>query len=150
LVDLLDDLQWKPSEVDLISGSGSGYKNEDDIEITALRRVLGSRQEDLTQRKVTDDDHLDLSGAQKVAVNSLKGNLGHLGIASGIAELALTLKAASQGKMLGTANLKKPMVDDINFVLNGTPRDQNIDKIVKLSYGHGMNCAAVAFQKYVE
>mmetsp|Transcript_48005 Transcript_48005/g.35209 ORF Transcript_48005/g.35209 Transcript_48005/m.35209 type:complete len:159 (-) Transcript_48005:286-762(-) len=61
MVEVMDELGWGVEDLDLINGSGSGYKNEDDIEVSALRHFLGSSREDFAQGRAALEENLNMS-----------------------------------------------------------------------------------------
>jgi len=67
---------------------------------------------------------------------------------SGIGESVLVAKSMQEGKIQGTANLRNPIHSDLNLIPDGQTLSKPIDKAIKLSFGHGINVAGVAFKKY--
>lgn len=81
----LEDAGVSPAEVGLISAHATATEHGDIAEGTAIAEVFG----------------------KYVAVNSLKGYMGHVMSASGAVELIACLYAAKEGRVPGTRNLKK-------------------------------------------
>lgn len=83
----------EPSSIDYIEGHGTATALGDPIEIAALNRVYGPS--------------LKAAGTE-CALGSVKGNVGHLDAAAGVAGLIKTLLAMRHGRLPATANFTKP------------------------------------------
>jgi acyl transferase domain-containing protein len=79
-----------PSEVDYLEAHGTGTALGDTIEIAALQQVFDSAKD------------------AKLAIGSVKPNLGHLDRAAGVAGLIKTALALSNGEIPPTINFEQP------------------------------------------
>ena len=129
--------------MDLINASGTSFPHEDTVELSALKKVFGSKKEDVLAGKISDQ--LDIKKAGLPMITSNKGNLGNLGIASGLTELVFAVQSMLEGKVSGTGNLKESRDQDLNILKDGEIIEKkDINKILKLSFGQGITSAAIA------
>lgn len=86
----------EPGEVDLIEAHGTGTRIGDPIEFSALDAVHGRAAAD-----------------RRIGLTSLKGSVGHLGAAAGLAGLARAALAVRHGVMPATLNFRElnPQID---------------------------------------
>ncbi|MDL2285768.1 beta-ketoacyl-[acyl-carrier-protein] synthase family protein [Desulfovibrio sp. OttesenSCG-928-F07] len=111
----LIDAGLKPADISLVNAHATSTEHGDIAEGNAIAQLFGN----------------------KIAVNSLKGYMGHTMAASGAVELIATLKAAKRGKALGTRNLTSldPRCGDINVFAASTAFGG--DLMLKNSFGLG-------------
>jgi 3-oxoacyl-[acyl-carrier-protein] synthase II len=125
----LRSAELSSEDVDYISAHGTGTPTNDRLETIAVKRVFGSR-------------------AQQVPVSSIKSMLGHtMGAASAIEALACALTIA-EGSIPPTVNLFHPDPEcDLDFVpLIG--RKQRVDVALNNAYAFGGNNSSVVFSRY--
>jgi 3-oxoacyl-[acyl-carrier-protein] synthase II len=127
----LDDARMRPETVDFISAHGTATKRNDPAEVKAIRTVFG--------------DHAD-----RIAVSSSKGALGHLlagaaGVAFVLASLAVRLDMVPP-----TANLETPDPQcDLDFV-PGIGRERRVRAALVNSFAFGGQNACVVLEKFAE
>jgi 3-oxoacyl-[acyl-carrier-protein] synthase II len=78
-----------PERVDYVNAHGSGTKHNDEVEVAALRAVLGAR-------------------TSRVPVSSSKSQLGHCLAAAGALEAVVTVIALARGLVPATVTLRTP------------------------------------------
>ena len=79
----------KPSQVTMVEGHGTGTPVGDKVELTALKNVFDGRKE-------------------KVAVGSIKSNIGHLKAVAGMAGLMKTILALKHKTLPQSINVENP------------------------------------------
>jgi len=114
----LADAKANPEEVDYVNAHGTGTDLNDRIETTALRRAFGP-------------------SADRLAVSSSKGVLGHSLGAAGALELAATALAIRQQTIPPTANFEETDPDcNLDFVPN-VARDAPVRTAMSSSFAFG-------------
>ncbi|OXS30142.1 MAG: hypothetical protein BCS36_06625 [Desulfovibrio sp. MES5] len=83
----------EPQDVDFIEGHGTATPLGDPIEVAALKKAYGSRHDGLQH---------------PIMLGSLKGNIGHLDAAAGLASFAKAALCLRHAKVPGTANFITP------------------------------------------
>jgi len=114
----LADAKANPEEVDYVNAHGTGTDLNDRIETTALRKAFGP-------------------SADRLAVSSSKGVLGHSLGAAGALELAATALAIRQQTIPPTANFEETDPDcNLDFVPN-VARDAPVRTAMSSSFAFG-------------
>ncbi len=115
----LDAAGVRPAFVDYVNAHGSGTRQNDAVEVAALRAVFGER-------------------LARVPVSSSKAQLGHCLGAAGALEAIVTVLALDDGILPPTANLRSPDPAWADLDLVPTPgRRARLDVAVTSSYGFG-------------
>ena len=114
----LTDAKVNPEEVDYVNAHGTGTLLNDKGETVALRKTFGG-------------------SAERLAVSSSKGVLGHSLGAAGALELAATALALHHQTIPPTANFQEADPDcDLDYVPN-TARNAPIEKALSSSFAFG-------------
>lgn len=114
----LVDAKTNPQDIDYVNAHGTGTALNDRIETIALRKAFGA-------------------SAERLAVSSSKGVLGHSLGAAGALELAATALALHHQIIPPTANFEEPDPDcDLDFVPN-TARNAPIGQAMSSSFAFG-------------
>jgi 3-oxoacyl-[acyl-carrier-protein] synthase II len=113
-----------PDDVDYINAHGTGTPLNDPAECKAIHAALGAH-------------------AERVAVSSIKGAIGHLMAASGAIELAACLLAFERDLLPGTANHRDRDPDCNVDVIGAEPRRARVDHVLSNSFGFGGQNASV-------
>jgi 3-oxoacyl-[acyl-carrier-protein] synthase II len=116
------------STIGYINAHGTGTPLNDPAECKSIHGALG--------------DH-----ANRVAVSSIKGAVGHLMAASGAIEIAASLLAFKQDVLPGTANHKNRDPECNVDVIGETPRDRRVDALLSSSFGFGGQNASVVLAR---
>lgn len=118
-----------PSDIDYINAHGTSTPMGDEIEIKAIKRLLGD-------------------AANKVMVSSTKSSIGHLLGAAGAVEAIYSLKAIQDGIAPPTLNLDNPSegVADMDLVPNKAKK-KNITVALSNSFGFGGTNACLIFKR---
>jgi 3-oxoacyl-[acyl-carrier-protein] synthase II len=114
-----------PEAVGYINAHGTGTPLNDPAEVKAIRGALGAH-------------------AERVAVSSIKGAVGHLMAASGAIELAASLLAFERDLLPGTANLMERDPECDLDIIGPTPRPARVDVVLSNSFGFGGQNVTVA------
>jgi 3-oxoacyl-[acyl-carrier-protein] synthase II len=120
----LDDAGLDPTAVGFVSAHGTGTPYNDAMEAAALRRVFG---------------------AHRVAVDSIKGAIGHTLGAAGAFEVVLCTEVLATGLIPPTAGLEEvdPACAGLDLV-QGAARAERVDVALSTSSGFaGTNAALV-------
>jgi 3-oxoacyl-[acyl-carrier-protein] synthase II len=112
------------SSIGYINAHGTGTPLNDPAECKAIHGALG--------------DH-----ANRVAVSSIKGAVGHLMAASGAIEIAASLLVFERDVLPGTANHKNRDPECNVDVIDETPRRTRVDALLSSSFGFGGQNASV-------
>jgi acyl transferase domain-containing protein/acyl carrier protein len=91
----LDVAGVEPASVGYIEAHGTGTRLGDPIEVRALTKAFGKRP----------------AGAPRVALGSLKGNVGHLANAAGVASLIKAALAVEEGRIPPSLHFERPNPD---------------------------------------
>jgi nodulation protein E len=114
----LTDARLNPEDIDYVNAHGTGTSLNDKGETVALHRAFGA-------------------SAERLAVSSSKGVLGHSLGAAGAVEFAATVLALHHQTMPPTANFEEPDPDcDLDYVPN-TARDAPIENAMSSSFAFG-------------
>ncbi len=118
-----------PEDVDHVNAHGTSTPYNDKAETIAIKKALG--------------DH-----AYKTPVVSNKGNFGHLIHAAGALEGALAVQTIRHGVIPPTINYTTPDPNcDLDYVPNEA-RTQDVNVILKNSFGFGGMNVSVVYRKY--
>ena len=124
----LRDAGVEPGEMDYVSAHGTGTKYNDKLETLALKKVLGTR-------------------AEEIPVVSIKSYVGHAMGAASALEVVATVRAMTRGRIPATINLEEPDPEcDLDYCPDG-PRDADIRVALCNSAGIGGPNAAVVLRK---
>jgi len=126
-------LRWSglsPQDIQYINAHATSTPIGDTIEVVAIKKVFGTH-------------------ADRLAVSSTKGAVGHLLGAAGAVESIFTILALSQGIAPPTVNLESPDASEapLNFVPK-VAQKMNIEAALNNSFGFGGTNASVLFTKY--
>lgn len=114
----LADARLSPTDVDYINAHGTGTKENDGNETTAIKSVFGDQ-------------------AKSVPVSSIKSMMGHLIAAAGAVEMICCVLALRDQMIPPTTNLKNPDPEcDLDYVPNHA-RAAKVDVAVSNSFGFG-------------
>ena len=101
----------------MVNGHATATKIGDPVEAEAIKSVLSTPyQSMLRDEKFEEYAMYDKSNLKNTLITAYKGHMGHLNLASGATEAAFIIKAMNEKKIPGTANLKNPVDDELNFV----------------------------------
>ncbi len=114
----LADAELSPTDVNYINAHGTGTKENDGNETTAIKSVFGDK-------------------AKNVPVSSIKSMMGHLIAAAGAVEMICCVLALRDQMLPPTTNLKNPDPEcDLDYVPN-IARAAKVDVVVSNSFGFG-------------
>ncbi|MGC4032380.1 MAG: beta-ketoacyl-[acyl-carrier-protein] synthase family protein [Tepidisphaeraceae bacterium] len=114
----LADAKLEPSAVDYINAHGTGTRENDGNETSAIKQVFGDY-------------------AKKVPISSVKSMMGHLIAAAGAMETICCVLALRDQKLPPTMNMDTPDPEcDLDYVPNKT-RDAKVDVVMSNKYGFG-------------
>jgi 3-oxoacyl-[acyl-carrier-protein] synthase II len=113
-----------PEAIGYINAHGTGTPLNDPAECKAIHGAFGAH-------------------AERVAVSSIKGAVGHLMAASGAIELAASLLAFERDQLPGTANLRDRDPECNVDVIGPEPRRARVDYVLSNSFGFGGQNASV-------
>ncbi len=111
-------------EIGYINAHGTGTPLNDPAECAAIHAALGEH-------------------AERVAVSSIKGAVGHLMAASGALEIAASLLAFERDLLPGTANHRERDPACNVDVIGPAPRVSNVSALMSNSFGFGGQNASV-------
>jgi 3-oxoacyl-[acyl-carrier-protein] synthase II len=112
------------STIGYINAHGTGTPLNDPAECAAIRGAFGSH-------------------ADRVAVSSIKGAVGHLMAASGALEIAASLLAFERDLLPGTANHRERDPECNVDVVGEAPRPARVEAVLSSSFGFGGQNASV-------
>jgi 3-oxoacyl-[acyl-carrier-protein] synthase I len=121
----LDDAGMRPAEVGMIVAHGSGTRQSDASEATAIRRLFG---------------------ATAPPVTAFKWAFGHPLAASGILDSVLALAALHRGVVPGVATLREMDPDFGNLPVSARPQAPRSDVALVLNRGFGGSNTALLFR----
>jgi len=125
----LEDAGVEPEEIDYINAHGTSTPLNDVSETIAIKAVLGEH-------------------AYQVPISSTKSMVGHALGASGALETVAALKSIETGKIHPTINYEYPDPDcDLDYVPN-EKREQQVDVVLKNSFGFGGQNACLVFKRF--
>ena len=118
-----------PDEIDYINAHGTSTPLGDEIELTAVHRLVGN-------------------SAGRIAMSSTKSSIGHLLGAAGAVEAIFSIVAMRDGMAPPTINLENPSVDTAIDLVPLRARPRNIDVVLSNSFGFGGTNAALVFRRF--
>ena len=116
-------------EIDYINAHGTSTPLGDEIELTAVHRLVGN-------------------SAGRIAMSSTKSSIGHLLGAAGAVEAIFSILAMRDGMAPPTINLENPSVDTAIDLVPLKARPRNIDVVLSNSFGFGGTNAALVFRRF--
>jgi 3-oxoacyl-[acyl-carrier-protein] synthase II len=120
--------QVNPGEIDYINAHGTSTPLGDEIEVGAVKRLLGG-------------------DADNVSMSSTKSSIGHLLGAAGAAEAIFAIKALETGVVPPTLNLDNPSEGcDIDLVPHQA-KERKVETVLSNSFGFGGTNASLIFKK---
>ena len=126
----MQDAQITPDKIDYINAHGTSTPMNDACETMAVKTALGEEN------------------ARKVAMSSIKGNVGHLLGAAGGVEAITTIKAVADDFLPPTINYKvKDEACDLDVVPN-VGRNSKVEYAMSNSLGFGGHNSTLIFKKY--
>ena len=127
----LADARLSPTDVDYINAHGTGTKENDGNETTAIKSVFGDQ-------------------AKNVPVSSIKSMMGHLIAAAGAVEMICCVLALRDQMIPPTTNLKNPDPEcDLDYVPNQA-RAAKVDVAVSNSFGFGGQNDTIIIKRFTE
>lgn len=147
LAEAITQAGWEPHQIDLLNGHATATLKGDNVEAEAIQTILTASREMLAKRKFAYGSDQDKKHLRNTTLTAFKGNLGHLNLASGATEVALSLMSMKTGLIPPVANLKNPVEPEMNFAME-KPQEKRVDRFIKLAVGFGGNNAAIAVQRY--
>ncbi len=125
----LEDAGIKPEQIDYINAHGTSTQLNDASETLAIKTVFGEH-------------------AYQVPISSTKSMIGHALGASGALESIAAIKTIQTGIIHPTINYEYPDPDcDLDYVPNES-RDQDVDIVLKNSFGFGGQNACLVFKRF--
>ena len=126
----LADAKLTPADVDYINAHGTGTKENDSNETTAVKSVFGPH-------------------AQSVPVSSIKSMMGHLIAAAGAVEMICCVLALRDQMLPPTTNLQNFDPEcDLDYIPNKA-RAAKVDVAVSNSFGFGGQNDTIIVKKFV-
>jgi 3-oxoacyl-[acyl-carrier-protein] synthase II len=115
-------------DVDYINAHGTSTQVGDEIELSAVERLLGN-------------------AASKASMSSTKSSTGHLLGAAGAIEAIFSILAIRDNIAPPTLNLEHPSVETAIDLVPQTPRKREINVVLSNSFGFGGTNASVIVQR---
>jgi 3-oxoacyl-[acyl-carrier-protein] synthase II len=116
------------SEIDYINAHGTSTQVGDEIELSAVERLLGN-------------------AASRVSMSSTKSSTGHLLGAAGAVEAIFSILAIRDNVAPPTINLENPSVETAIDLVPQAPRKREIDVVLSNSFGFGGTNASVILRR---
>ncbi len=117
-----------PSEIDYINAHGTSTPLGDELELTAVQKLLGN-------------------AAGKISMSSTKSSIGHLLGAAGSVEAIFSLLAMRDQVAPATLNLDNPSVETPIDLVPHKPRAREINTVLSNSFGFGGTNASLIFRR---
>jgi 3-oxoacyl-[acyl-carrier-protein] synthase II len=117
-----------PAEIDYINAHGTSTPVGDELELTAVEKVVGN-------------------AAGRISMSSTKSSIGHLLGAAGAVEAIFSLLAVRDQIAPATLNLENPSVETPIDLVPKVPRKREINTVLSNSFGFGGTNASLIFRK---
>ena len=117
-----------PAEIDYINAHGTSTPMGDEIELSAVQRVVGN-------------------AAGRISMSSTKSATGHLLGAAGAAEAIFSVLAIRDQVVPPTINLDNPSVETPIDLVPHAPRKREINTVLSNSFGFGGTNASLVFRR---
>ncbi len=125
----LEDAGIEPEQIDYINAHGTSTPLNDSSETAAIKTVFGEH-------------------AYQLPISSTKSMIGHALGASGALESVAVIKTIQTGKIHPTINYEYPDPDcDLDYVPNEA-REQDVNIVLKNSFGFGGQNACLVFKRF--
>jgi 3-oxoacyl-(acyl-carrier-protein) synthase len=118
-----------PEAIGYINAHGTGTPLNDPAEVRAIRGALGAH-------------------AERVAVGSIKGAVGHLMAAAGALEAAACLLCFEQDLLPGTANHHERDPECDLDIIGERPRAARVDAVLSNSFGFGGQNVSLVLERW--
>jgi 3-oxoacyl-[acyl-carrier-protein] synthase II len=118
-------------DIDYINAHGTSTPLGDEIELSAVQRLLGN-------------------SASRISMSSTKSCVGHLLGAAGAVEAIFSILAIRDGVAPPTINLDNPSVETPIDLVPHQARKRNIDIALSNSFGFGGTNASLIFRRYAD
>ncbi len=116
-----------PEEIGFICLHGSGTQKGDRAELESVRTFLGEQ-------------------SSEVPLVAMKGYTGHLGAASDLGEIILSVKALEEGMAPGTLNFERPEREFEGMKISSGPMEISNKRMLSVSYGIGGESSAFVLE----
>lgn len=123
----LKDADLSPDEISYINAHGTGTPYNDEMEIKAIKNLLGDRKKD-------------------VPISSSKSQFGHTLGTAGVIEAIVCTLAIKHNFLPATINFNNSMDNELNFVPNNI-RNGSVDYALSNSFAFGGNTASIVIGK---
>jgi 3-oxoacyl-[acyl-carrier-protein] synthase II len=118
-----------PGEIDYINAHGTSTPLGDEIELSAVQRLVGN-------------------AAGRIAMSSTKSSIGHLLGAAGAVEAIFSILAVRDNVAPPTLNLDNPSVETAIDLVPHKARERAIDVVLSNSFGFGGTNASLVFRRF--
>jgi 3-oxoacyl-[acyl-carrier-protein] synthase II len=123
----LADARLAPEQVGYVAAHGTSTPKNDVVETAAIRRAFGAH-------------------AEKLAVSSIKGQIGHTISAAGVLNVICAAKAIADGELAPTANYRTPdPACDLDYVPNAG-RTGRVEAALAHAFAFGGQNAVLAMR----
>ncbi|MPZ57523.1 MAG: beta-ketoacyl-ACP synthase II [Rhizobiales bacterium] len=119
-----------PSEIDYINAHGTSTPLGDEVELSAVHRIIGN-------------------AAGRVAMSSTKSSIGHLLGAAGAVEAIFSVLAIRDRMVPPTLNLDNPSVETAVDLVAHTAKRRDVEVVLSNSFGFGGTNASLVFRRVV-
>jgi 3-oxoacyl-[acyl-carrier-protein] synthase II len=120
-----------PAEVDYINAHGTSTPLGDEIELSAVHKLVGN-------------------AAGRIAMSSTKSSIGHLLGAAGAVEAIFSVLAIRDRVAPPTINLDNPSVETPMDLVPQQARERDIDVVLSNSFGFGGTNASLVFRRVAD
>jgi len=118
-------------DIDYINAHGTSTPMGDEIELSAVQRLVGN-------------------AAGRMTMSSTKSCIGHLLGAAGAVEAIFSILAIRDGIAPPTINLDNPSIETPIDLVPHTAREREINTVLSNSFGFGGTNASLIFQRYAD
>jgi 3-oxoacyl-[acyl-carrier-protein] synthase II len=118
-----------PHDLDYVNAHGTSTPLGDEIELTAVERIMGNR-------------------ANKLAMSSTKSSIGHLLGAAGAVEAIFSILAIRDQIVPPTINLDNPSVETTIDLIPHRSKKMRVNTVLSNSFGFGGTNASVIFRRF--